>query len=108
MIGFGGRNAGIGLKELKQAIKRAAQDDRIQGIFLEPKYLYSGLSKLYELRQELESFKETGKFIIAYGEYYTESEYYLASVANEISLRVLLINWVLRLRSLGLGIIKAR
>ena len=86
MIVFGGRNAGIGLKELKQAIKRAAQDDRIQGIFLEPKYLYSGLSKLYELRQELESFKETGKFIIAYGEYYTESEYYLASVANEIYL----------------------
>jgi protease-4 len=86
IIGFGGRNAGIGLKELKQAIKRAAQDDRIQGIFLEPKYLYSGLSKLYELRQELESFKETGKFIIAYGEYYTESEYYLASVANEVYL----------------------
>ncbi len=83
---IGGRNAGIGLKELVQAIKRAAQDDRIQGIFLEPKYLYSGLAKLYELRQELETFKETGKFVIAYGEYYTESEYYLASVADEVYL----------------------
>jgi len=83
---IGGRNAGIGLKELIQAIKRAAQDDRIQGIFLEPKYLYCGLAKLYELRQELEAFKETGKFVIAYGEYYTESEYYLASVADEVYL----------------------
>ncbi len=86
VISFGGRHAGIGLKELIQAIKRAAQDDRIQGIFLEPKYLYSGLGKLYELRQELETFKETGKFVIAYGEYYTESEYYLASVADEVYL----------------------
>ncbi len=86
VIAFSGRNSGIGLKELKQAIKRAAQDDRIQGIFLEPKYLYSGLGKLYELRQELEAFQETGKFVIAYGEYYTESEYYLASVADEVYL----------------------
>ncbi len=86
MIIFGGKNTGVGLKELKQAIKRAAKDDRISGIFLEPKYLYAGLGKLYELRQELADFKESGKFIISYGEYYTESEYYLASVADEIYL----------------------
>jgi len=83
---IGGGSSGIGLKELKQAIKRAASDERISGIFLEPKYLYAGLGKLYELRQELESFKESGKFVIAYGEYFTESEYYLASVADEVYL----------------------
>lgn len=81
-----GSSSGIGLKELKQAIKRAASDERISGIFLEPKYLYAGLGKLYELRQELESFKKSGKFVIAFGEYFTESEYYLASVADEVYL----------------------
>lgn len=80
------QNTGDGLKELTEAIRRAAQDDRIQGILLEPNYLYSGLGKLYELRGELEAFKETGKFVLAYSEYYTESEYYLASVADELYL----------------------
>lgn len=86
VIVIGGSTSGIGLKELKQAIQRAAKDERISGIFLEPKYLYAGLGKLYELRQELESFKESGKFVIAYGEYFTESEYYLASAADEVYL----------------------
>lgn len=86
VVMFSGRATGVGLKELKEAVRRAAEDDRIQGILLEPKFLYAGLAKLYELRQELEKFKETGKFILAYGEYYTESEYYLASVADEVYL----------------------
>lgn len=83
---FSTGTGGIGLNELKQAIRRATQDDRIQGILLEPDYLYSGLAKLYELRQEFERFRDSGKFIIAYSEYLTESEYYLASVADEIYL----------------------
>ncbi len=81
-----GASAGYGLNELKQSIRRAAQDDRIEGILLEPEFVYAGLAKLYELRKELESFKESGKFIIAYSEYLTESEYYLASVADEVYL----------------------
>ena len=86
IVVFGGQSPGMGLKELTDAIRRAAEDDRIQGIYMEPNFLYSGLAKLYELRSELESFKETGKFIIAFSEYYTESEYYLASVADEVYL----------------------
>ncbi len=83
---MGARTTGVGLNELKQGIRRAAEDDRISGILLEPDYLYAGLAKLYELRKELESFKQSGKFVIAYSEYLTESEYYLASVADEIYL----------------------
>lgn len=78
--------SGIGLKELTQAVNRAANDKKIKGIYLEPKYFYSGLSKLKELRMALETFKESGKFIVAFGEYYTEAEYYLASVADEVYL----------------------
>ena len=84
MLGTGA--AGYGLNELKQAVRRAAQDDRIEGILLEPDYIYAGLAKLYELRKELEKFKESGKFVIAYSEYLTEAEYYLASVADEVYL----------------------
>ena len=84
MLGAGA--AGYGLNELKQAVRRAAQDDRIDGILLEPDYIYAGLAKLYELRNELEKFKESGKFVIAYSEYMTEAEYYLASVADEVYL----------------------
>jgi protease-4 len=84
MIGAGA--AGYGLNELKQSIRRAAQDDRIDGILLEPDYIYAGLAKLYELRKELEAFKKSGKFVIAYSEYLTEAEYYLASVADEVYL----------------------
>ena len=84
MIGAGG--AGYGLNELKQSIRRAAEDDRIDGILLEPDYIYAGLAKLYELRKELEAFKKSGKFVIAYSEYLTEAEYYLASVADEVYL----------------------
>ncbi len=83
---IGGGAAGVGLDELSRSVARAANDDRIEGIYLEPKFLYSGLSKLKELRDVLEKFKETGKFIVAFGEYYTESEYYLASVADEVYL----------------------
>ena len=86
VVVIGGQNTGVGLKELQEAIKRAADDDRIQGIYLEPNFLYSGLAKLHELRKELEAFKESGKFVVAFSEYYTESEYYLASVADEVYL----------------------
>ena len=85
-VQFFGGPTGVGLKELQQAVDRAAADDRIAGIFLEPQYMYAGLSKLKELRESLERFKESGKFIIAHAEYFTESEYYLASIADELYL----------------------
>lgn len=76
----------MGLKEIKQAIHHAATDDKIKGIYLEPRFFTAGFASLEEIRNELAGFKESGKFIIAYSEYYMEKGYYLASVADNIYL----------------------
>ena len=76
----------IGLKEVKQAIRHAANDEKINGIYLEPRFFSGGFASLDEIRKELVQFKESGKFIVAYSEFYMEKGYYLASVADEIYL----------------------
>ena len=83
---FGDGQGAIGLKELKEAIYHAKEDDKIEGIFLEPQFLTSGFAKLEEIRTALKEFKTSGKFVIAYSEAYSEADYYLASVADEIYL----------------------
>lgn len=76
----------IGLLELRMAIKEAAANDNIKGIYLDAGSVKSGIAMLDELRNELIAFKKSGKFIISYSESYTEGGYYLASVADEIVL----------------------
>ena len=80
------QDAGIGLYEFKEAIKNAAENDNVKGILLETPGLMAGLSSIDELRNALEEFKASGKFIISYSEMYTEGAYYLASVADEVYL----------------------
>lgn len=75
-----------GLVQLKRAIAAAAENDKIKGIYLRAGFPVSGQATLKELREALEAFKQSGKFIVAYGEYYSEAGYYLSSVANEVYL----------------------
>ncbi|NVJ86313.1 MAG: signal peptide peptidase SppA [Algoriphagus sp.] len=82
---FGG-GLQAGLVNLKKAIREAKTNDKIQGIYLNTGLILAGQANLLELREELESFKESGKFIIAYDEAYSEGGYYLASVADEVYL----------------------
>lgn len=68
-------------------IGHAANDPRIDGIYISiPMSIPSSISVLYELRQALEEFRESGKFVVAYGDVYTQSGYYLASVADRVML----------------------
>ncbi len=76
--------SGIGLMEFKEAIKHAAEDDKIKGILLETPNVMAGVSSIGELRDALEAFKASGKFIYSYSEMYTEGAYYLASVADSV------------------------
>lgn len=85
-VALGNSKGSIGLKELKEAIRHAKEDDQINGIYLEPRFVISGYAKLNEIRDALLDFKESGKFIYAYSEIYSEADYYLASVADEIIL----------------------
>ncbi len=76
----------IDLLDLKQTIAAAQNDKKIQGIYLEVGSLQAGWASLEEVRADLLNFKQTGKFIIAYGEYYTQKTYYLAALASNIML----------------------
>jgi protease-4 len=76
----------IGLIELKKTIAKAKDDDKIKGIYLELSSTKAGFASLEEIRNALLDFKKSKKFIIAYGEYFTEGAYYIASVADEIVL----------------------
>ncbi|MTI22174.1 signal peptide peptidase SppA [Fulvivirga sp. RKSG066] len=76
----------IGLVQLKEAIVQAKTDEKIKGIYLDAPYVMAGMAVLQELREALVDFKSSGKFIVAYGEFYTEPSYYLVSVADQVFL----------------------
>ena len=74
----------LSLLSVLNSIERAAQDDRIEGIYLNFSGLSVGVGTTEEIRNALTEFKESGKFIVSYSDYYTQGSYYLASVADEI------------------------
>jgi len=76
----------IELRTLLNNIEKAKNDDNIKAIYLNSTIVNAGLSQTEEIRNKLLEFKKTGKAIIAYAEVYTQSSYYLSSVANKIYL----------------------
>ena len=76
----------IEFKSILDNIEKAKTDDRIKGIYLNVPWVNAGLSQTEEIRNKLLDFKKSGKFIIAYAEYYSQNGYYLSSVADEIFL----------------------
>ena len=69
-----------------RAVEAAAADDRIAGICLRPNGGggFEGTALVEELRVAIAEFKRSGKFVVAYNEYYTQGDYYLASVADSV------------------------
>ena len=74
----------VGLNDLLKNIERAAQEPEIKGIYLKGGELAASYASITELRNALLRFKESGKWIVAYADSYTQSNYYLASVADKI------------------------
>ena len=74
----------IGLYDIIGAIGRAKEDDNIKGIYMEFSGVNAGLATSKALRDALVDFKESGKFIVAYSEYFSQKAYYLVSVADKI------------------------
>ncbi|MDN3686736.1 signal peptide peptidase SppA [Cyclobacterium jeungdonense] len=83
---FLGSVSSVGLNQVIRAIETAKENPDIKGIYLESGLLAAGQSHILEIRNALKSFKESGKFIVAYGEYFSETGYFLCSVADEIYL----------------------
>ena len=77
---------GVGLDVLLHAIQEASLDENIRGISLTTSFLQAGLAQTQEIRKALLDFKLSGKFIYAHSDFFTQKDYYLASVANKIYL----------------------
>ena len=73
-----------GLNDILKAIRNAAADTRIKGIYIDLGSLQAGMATASEIRDELLAFKKSGKFIYAYADVYSQGAYYLASVADRI------------------------
>lgn len=76
----------ISLVELLASIEKAADDEDIEGIFLDLSSVAAMPSTMQDIRTSLKEFKDAGKWIVAYAEGYTQNGYYLASVADEVFL----------------------
>jgi protease-4 len=76
----------MGLNDILDCINKAKKDDQISGIYLEMISLAAGYGSTEEIRNALLDFKESGKFIMAYSDTYTQKAYYLASVADSLYL----------------------
>jgi protease-4 len=74
----------VGLSDIINAIEKAKTDDDIKGISILNNNSELGIAQSKALRDALESFKKSGKFVMAYANTYSQKEYYLNSVANTI------------------------
>lgn len=83
---FMDNNESIGMVQIREALKRAAADSHIKGIYLQAHYPQAGYAQLEEIRNALLAFKKSGKFIYSYGESFTEKGYYVSSVSDKIYL----------------------
>lgn len=72
------------LRQITQAIDFASQDDRIKGIFLNMSNTTHGWSTLKSIRESVEKFKLSEKFVYAYSDFYDEKSYYFSSVADQV------------------------
>jgi protease-4 len=76
----------LGLNNVLNGIERAKYDNRIKGVYLELSSIQAGIASVEEIRDALQDFRESGKFILAYAENYSQKAYYLATVADKIYL----------------------
>lgn len=89
-MAFGGLNFNFeeidmaGMNDILNNIKAAAIDPNIAGIFLDLSTISTSSANLEEIRNQLIEFKKSGKFVLSYAEAYSQSAYYIASVADKI------------------------
>ena len=76
----------LGLNDVLSSIEKAANNDFIKGIYLEAGGIVASPASIEEIRNALVRFKQTGKFVVAYGDNYTQADYYICSVADKVIL----------------------
>ena len=73
-----------GLDDILNSIQKAKDHENIKGIYLQPGMFTASFASLEEIRSALADFKESGKFVVAYADQYSQEMYYLASVADKV------------------------
>ena len=85
LIRGNGIPSSLGLNTVLSAIEKAADDDKVDGIYIECNGVSAAPATLQTMRRALKEFKKSGKWIAAYGyEGINQADYYLASVADSI------------------------
>lgn len=82
----GNTMSNLGLDNMLSAIKKAKDNDKIKGIYIEAGILQAGYATMQEIRNALLDFKKKGKWIVACGDTYTQGTYYIASAADKVYL----------------------
>lgn len=83
---MGGQFQVYGLEDILSSIRKAKENENIEGIYLQPTLLSTNYASLEEIREALIDFKESGKWVVAYADVYTQGVYYMASVADKVLL----------------------
>lgn len=73
-----------GLEDILSSIQKAKENEQIKGIYLHTGALACSTASLQAIHRALADFKQSGKFLIAYADMYTQGGYYLASVADKV------------------------
>ncbi|MFN9595556.1 MAG: signal peptide peptidase SppA [Bacteroidota bacterium] len=75
---------GLGLDRILECLEKASRDPNVRGIYLEVPSVNGGMASMEEIRNGLNAFKKSGKFIYAYADVYSQGGYYLASTADQV------------------------
>ncbi|MEZ4720633.1 MAG: signal peptide peptidase SppA [Flavobacteriales bacterium] len=75
---------GMELRTFLKALKDAKNDERIKGIYLKGSFFNGSMATVDEVRNALIDFQDSGKFVLAYNEVYTQGAYYIATAASEL------------------------
>lgn len=79
---FNNKDKNLLVYDIVEAIKNAEKDDNIKGISIEADNIMAGMTQIDDIRNALENFKKSGKFVYAYGNNVSQRAYYLGSVAD--------------------------
>lgn len=74
----------LGLNDIISSIKKAKENDKIKGIYIDAGLFSASGASLKEIRDQLIDFKTSGKFVVSYSDTYVQGCYYLSSVADKV------------------------
>ncbi len=87
-------NQTFALEDALNALRKAKENEKILGVYLEAGALGATPAMATELRHAIQDFKESGKFVYAYGDVFTKSAYYICSAADKVYLnKIGMLDW---------------